>query len=123
MQYLLHAVSSEAIFNKEHSWCAKPANYLQQPMNARQNTNHQPRQHGWEEHFGALLLLKCLNPLPRSLSTICKFVGKCGTRYCRCNSICTFCVIFCHGKREDASCQIIQHIPASTYPKEFLCQL
>src|SRR6218665_1805395 len=32
----------------------------------------QPLQHGCEDFFGALLHFKCLNPFPRTLSTVCK---------------------------------------------------
>ncbi len=39
----------------------------------------QPLDHGWQEHFGALVPSKCLNPLPKNLLTICNCAGKCDT--------------------------------------------
>ena len=70
----------------------------------------QPLQHGWGEHFGALLPSKCLKvkPLPRSLLTICKCAGKCDTRRCGCRSAAISCVIFCHRKAENSSCKNLQ---------------
>src|SRR6218665_54842 len=79
----------------------------------------QPLQHGWEEHFDALIPSKSMNSLPRSHSTICKCAGMCDTRRRRCHSSGISCVIFCHGKKGNVSCNIIQHRPASTYPKPF----
>ena len=43
-----------------------------------------PLEHGWEEHFGTLLLSKGLKPLPPSQPTVCKCVGNCETRQCSC---------------------------------------
>jgi hypothetical protein len=68
----------------------------------------EPLQHGWEEHFGALLPSKFLKPLPQSLLTICKCAGKCDTRRCGCRSAAVLCVIFCHGKTDNSSCTNVE---------------
>jgi hypothetical protein len=65
----------------------------------------EPLDHGWEEHFGALLPSKCLKPLSGSFLTICKCAGKCDTRRCGCRSAGVLCVIFCHGKTDNSSCK------------------
>jgi hypothetical protein len=78
----------------------------------------QPLQHGWEEHFGAVLPSKCLNPLPRSLLTICKCAGKCNTRRCGCRSAAIFCVKFCHGKAEKSSCKNLQLKLPCPHPRQ-----
>src|SRR6218665_909389 len=93
---------------EEHSWCAECGNYLQQPTNMRQDCNHYSMD--VRIFVVALLHSKCLNPSPRILSKVCKCAGKCDTRCWRCHSTGIFCVTFCHGKRENVSCKIIQHL-------------
>ena len=66
-------------------------------------------EHGWEEQFGTLLLSKCLKPLPSSLHTIYKCVGKCDTRCCGCRSAGVQCIIFCHGKIDNPSYKNLSH--------------
>lgn len=67
----------------------------------------QPLQHGWEEHFNALLPAKCLKPLPQSILKICKCSGDCSTRRCGCRFDTVLCVVFCHGRIENSSCKNI----------------
>ncbi len=71
----------------------------------KQEEKLEPVEHGWEEHFGTLLPSKCLMPLPTSIRTVCKCVGKCHTQQCRCYSAEVNCVVFCHRKSNDPHCK------------------